>query len=100
MQIPYSKLFSSPMNLEESWSLKFLFNKIFILKNIPNNLLLTRSSYSFVFFFRYDAVIIKQPPVTLSVKKLWKFEKFEKLKITVVLFSSRILENVGRLGGD
>ena len=97
MQIPYSKLSSSPVNLEESWSLKFLFNKIFILKNIPNNLLLTRSSYSFVFFFRYDAVIIKQPPVTLSVKKLWKFEK---LKITVVLFSSRILENVGRLGGD
>ena len=52
--IPYSTLsnsplFSPPVNLEESWSLKFLFNKRSNAKIIPSNLLRKRSSYFFVF---------------------------------------------------
>ena len=81
---PVPPLSSHPVNLEESRSLKKISTKSFI-KNMSMNLLRTRFSYFlFVFLFKYDEVIIKQPSSCSFGKKVGKFLK---IKITVVYSS-------------
>ena len=65
-------LSSSPLNLEESRSLKILLKKKFMKKTMSLNLLWVRSFYFLFFLLRYYAVFIKQPSCCSFGKKSCK----------------------------